>query len=303
MNKRCILLFSGGLDSILAACLVKQQNVEVFALKIHTPFLQYNNNIRINYLKNILQIPLDFFYAKEEYINLILNPKYSYGKGLNPCIDCKIYMFKKAKEYMEKLNATFIVTGEVLDQRALSQKFWQLKLIEKEAQLEQLILRPLSCKLLPLTLPEKEGIIKRELLLDIKGKSRKKQIELAKKFGIEDISTSGGCLLTDSNFVVRFKTFFKHFKNKWELEDIELLRIGKHFYIEDTKVIIGRNEQENKILKSYYKQEKFLLLEPEFSGPTALCYLSKKLSENQLKTYAFELIKKHSKVSKVSSQT
>lgn len=292
---RCLLLFSGGLDSILSFCILEEQKIEVLPLKILTPFSieskSSDENIPSKIKKDII-----IYKVKEDYINLILNPKYGYGKGLNPCIDCKIYMFKKAKEYMEKLSLDFVATGEVVGQRPFSQQKWQLKLIEKKAQLEGLVVRPLCAKLLEPTIPEVKGLVNREKFLDISGRSRKIQIQLAEKYGIRNPSSAGGCLLTDKNFVDRFKTFLEKFK-EWDIQDIELLKVGRHFYYKDTKIILGRDKKENEILSSYKDNPKFFLITPDFVGPSALCYVSKSITRQEIYDYAFELIKLYSKKS------
>lgn len=294
MSTKCLLLFSGGLDSILSFYLLYEQGIEVIPLKISTPFLVNKNDEDI--LSSEIKKNFISYSVKEDYIELILNPKYGYGKGLNPCIDCKIYMFKKAKQYMEELSLDFIATGEVVGQRPFSQQKWQLKLIEKKAQLEGLVLRPLCAKLLEPSIPEKNGLVDREKLLDISGRSRKLQIELAQKYKLKKIYSAGGCLLTDKNFVEKFKTFLEKFKS-WDIKDIELLKIGRHFYYKDTKVILGRDKKENEILSLYKDNSKFFLITPDFPGPSALCYISKNISMKEIYDYAFDLIKIYSKKS------
>ncbi len=298
MNNRCVLLYSGGLDSTLAAYLLKEQKIEIFPFKMVTPFCQCKESTRCMETINMIGNPLKHYFAKEDYINIILNPKYGYGSGMNPCIDCRIFLFRKAKEYMQEINASFIATGEVLKQRPMSQHKWQIELIERNAGVEGLVVRPLCGKLLAETLPEKYGIIDRNKLLSITGRTRKIQIELAKKYGIQDISTGCGCLLIDQNFIQRMKEFLQHYKN-FTTEDIILLRYGRHFYFSKdgytTKIIVGRDEQENKILQSYFVKGKHLLISPTFPGPTALCYLHENIDQDTIYNFAFEIIKKYSK--------
>ncbi|MEN3014092.1 MAG: tRNA 4-thiouridine(8) synthase ThiI [Endomicrobiia bacterium] len=289
---KCLLLFSGGLDSTVAFYILKEQGCEVIPFKITTPFLSSNH------LKNVpfeITQKIVYYEAKQDYIELVLHPEYGYGRGLNPCIDCKIYMLKKAKEYLQQNSLDIIATGEVVGQRPFSQQKYQLKLIEKKTNLEDKILRPLCAKLLPPTIYEKNGIIDREKLLSISGRSRKIQIELAKKYGIHNPFSAGGCLLTDKNFVDRFKTLLEKFKN-WDIQDIELLKIGRHFYYKDTKVILGRDKNENETLISYSKnKEKFFIIEPPFIGPVALCYVSRSIDKKEIYEYAIQLIKNYSK--------
>lgn len=190
---------------------------------------------------------------------------------MNPCIDCKIMMLRKAKELMEEFKAKFIVTGEVLGQRPMSQHKPALNLIERKAGLQGLILRPLSARRLAETLPEKEGWVSRDKLLDFSGRTRKPQIELAKRLNIEDYpNPAGGCLLTDPAFSKRVKDLINH--RELNSDNIELLRIGRHFRIqEQTKLVVGRNENENKQLVNLAKDNDYLF-EPteEIAGPTAL---------------------------------
>jgi tRNA U34 2-thiouridine synthase MnmA/TrmU len=308
MNKKCVLLFSGGLDSTLAAYILKEQNIDFYPFNLKTPFCQCNANKRCQNIISDLNIKIHTELADKSFLDMVKNPKYGYGSAMNPCMDCRIYLLKKAKKYMQEIGASFVATGEVLDQRDMSQHLWQLKQIEKESGLEGLVLRPLSAKLLPETLPEKENVVNREKLYSIHGKQRKEQINLAKKFGITDTSTGCGCLLADKNYKNKIKEFFENFTD-YEIEDATLLRVGRHFYFPGTKIVLGKNELENKILASYYKKEKFLLIEPDTPGPTALCYLNSpnknvpSLNKQQIISLACELIKKYSKPQKLSGSS
>jgi len=246
---KAVLLISGGLDSILAGKLMIEAGIEVFAFHVITPFSSvFQKECNAEKTAQELCIPIHFFKTQEDYLRLIEKPKYGWGKGINPCIDCKIYFLKKAKEYADKIGASFFITGEVLGQRPKSQYLQALKIIEKNARLEGLIVRPLSAKLLPLTIPEKEGWVKRENLLAISGRSRKEQFELALKFGLKSYSMpAGGCLLTDIKFSKRAREAMKN--NEWQPEMISLLKIGRHFRLPDgNKLVIGRNEKENELL-------------------------------------------------------
>jgi tRNA U34 2-thiouridine synthase MnmA/TrmU len=261
---KAILLLSTGLDSFLAYKILKRLGIETIVLVIKTPFNKINEEI----LKEIKKESKVIIHeAKEDYLEIIKNPKFGYGKQMNPCIDCKIYMYKIAKEYLEKENADFIATGEVLNQRKFSQTLDKLKLIEREAKVENLVLRPLSAKLLPETIAEKKGLIKRENLLDIKGRSRKKQLELVKELKIEKFpKPSAGCLLVDPSFSKRLRDLI-NFNPNFNLEDVELLKIGRHFRINGSKLILGRNEEENKKLEKY---KKYILLKPKSKGPIGI---------------------------------
>ncbi len=263
---KAISLISGGLDSELAAELVRRQSIEVVGLHFTTPFYLPIKKEKTNYeLKEV--------FLTEEYLEIVKSPKYGYGKNLNPCIDCKILMLKKAKELMPKLGALFVVTGEVLGQRPMSQNLPTLKLIEKESGLEGYIVRPLSAKLLPESIPEKKGWVDRNKFLAISGRSRKEQLKLAKDYNIQNFSQpAGGCLLTDPAFSCRLKDLLEHSKDKkLSLEDVELLKIGRHFRISaNFKVIVGRNQQENEKLRSFVKPP-YIYVEPKDTvGPSGL---------------------------------
>jgi tRNA U34 2-thiouridine synthase MnmA/TrmU len=230
---RAIALLSGGLDSTLAAKVVMEQGVELEALNFLTVFCTCTNRgetcLASQKAVENLGIPLKVFNVSEEYLNVVKDPKHGYGRNMNPCIDCRIFMLKKTKAYMEEVGASFIVTGEVLGQRPMSQRKDAMRLIEKEAGLEGFILRPLSAKVLPTTIPEKEGWVDREKLLNISGRSRKPQIQLANHFGIRDYPCpAGGCLLTDPGFAKRIKDLLLH-NPDFSLNDVHLLKMGRHF--------------------------------------------------------------------------
>lgn len=271
---KAVSLFSGGLDSILATKIVLEQGIDVFVLNFSTPFFRWNNCKRGKFiLKEIeeqKEIKFKSIYLGEEYLEILKKPKYGYGKNLNPCIDCKILMFKHAKKFMEEINANFIITGEVLGQRPKSQHLYGLKIIEKETGLEGLILRPLSAKILPPSIPEKMGWVDREKLFSIYGRSRKFQMELAKTFGIKNYpSPAGGCLLTDPEFSKRLKDILK--QKEFNLAEIELLKLGRHFRITPSfKLVIGRNEIENKKLLSLTKQGDIYFEPKEMKGPIGI---------------------------------
>jgi len=246
---KALALFSGGLDSTLAVKLILDQGVDVEAINFATPFgaCKIGENSAAEAAKK-LGIPLKTVVLGREYLRIIRKPKYGYGKNMNPCIDCKILMFKKAKKYAESIGAQFIFTGEVLDERPMSQHFKALMLIEDEAGLKGKVLRPLSARLLPETEAEKRGLVDRNKLLDIRGRSRKRQIALAKDFGITDYEwPSGGCLLTYKEFSGKLRDLLTH-KKRVSMRDLELLRVGRHFRLGVNKIIVGRNEQENQSL-------------------------------------------------------
>lgn len=272
---KAITLLSGGLDSTLAAKVILDQGIELEALNFITVFCTCTARgetcLASQKAVQTLGIALKVFNVSEEYLNVIKSPKYGYGSNMNPCIDCRIFMLKKAKSYMEECGASFIVTGEVLGQRPMSQRKEAMKLIEKEAGLEGLILRPLSARFLPPTIPEKMGWVDREKLLGIQGRSRKPQIELAKEFGIHDYPCpAGGCLLTDPGFSKRLKDLMTHDPN-FSLNDIHLLKIGRHFRLSNkSKLIVGRMEDENLKLKTFARDGDIILKVNRFPGPISI---------------------------------
>lgn len=277
MNKKAIALLSGGLDSTLAVKLMLEQGIEIVALNFKSPFCSCDGKERDGCKSHAIKVAEDFevdikvVHKGLEYLEVVRHPKYGYGSGMNPCVDCRIFSFQMAKELMPTVGASFIVTGEVLGQRPMSQRRDPMFLIEKEAGLEGLIVRPLSAKLLPVTIPEKTGIIDREKMLGISGRSRKEQIKIAREFEVEDYPcSSGGCLLTDKNFAGRLKDYFDHSdRNVWS--EMKLLQIGRHFRVSsDLKVIVGRNEDDNRKLMAF-KGAGDTIFQPEgFNGPVAL---------------------------------
>lgn len=294
MNKRAkktkaLVLLSGGLDSILAAKLLLAQNIEVEGICFYSNF--FDCGLAKKAAKR-LDIKLREVDISEEFLKIIKTPKYGYGVGLNPCIDCHALMLKKAGEIMKKEEFSFVATGEVLGERPMSQHKKALEIVEREAGLKDYLLRPLSAKLLEPTVFEKQGLIDREKLLDISGRSRKRQIELAEFFGISDYPTpAGGCTLTQVGFAERMKDLIKH-KPNFDLDDAKLIKIGRHFWIDDAQIILGRNKEENKILLEA-KKEKDIIVEPEnFVGPSALIR-DKKICEEVIKR-AKELIVQYS---------
>ena len=267
---KALALLSGGLDSILATKLVLDQGIEVVAVKFILPIISEKRDYAEGIAKKF-GIPLIQVEVGEEYLDVIRNPRYGYGSGMNPCIDCRIYMLREAKRIAKEVGAKFIVTGDVLGERPMSQHRKALELEEKEAGLENLILRPLSAKLLPETIPEREGWVDRSKLLDIRGRSRKPQIALAETFGLhEDYpSPSGGCLLTYKEFASKIRDLFEH-KEEVTKRDISLLKIGRHFRIASSKIIVGRNEEENKLLLELKNPGDYVFEVPGFGSPITI---------------------------------
>ena len=272
---KAIALLSGGLDSTLAARVVMEQGVELEALNFMTVFCTCTNRgatcLASQKAVETLSIPLRVFNVSEEYLSVVKHPKHGYGSNMNPCIDCRIFMLKKTKAHMAESGAAFIVTGEVLGQRPMSQRKDAMRLIEKEAGLEGLILRPLSAKVLQATIPEKEGWVDREKLLRIQGRSRKPQIELAEYYGLRDYPCpAGGCLLTDPGFARRMKDLMGNHPD-FSLNDVHLLKMGRHFrFSHDVKLVVGRNEEENQKIQTFAQDQDILLKVSNLPGPLSL---------------------------------
>lgn len=273
---KAIALLSGGLDSILATRLILDQSIEVEALYFLTAFCACTSKedacLASKSASDNLGIKLKIFEIGREYFEIIKRPKYGYGSNINPCIDCRIFMFKKAAEYMKTSGASFIFTGEVLGQRPMSQRKDAMNIIERDSGLKGMIVRPLSAGLMEETIAEKNGWIKREKLLSISGRSRKPQIKLAKEFGIKDYpGPAGGCLLTDPGFAIRMRDLIKHTPH-FTTNDVELLKVGRYFRLgPEVKLVVGRNEKENDRLLSIAKDSDMLFFPAdEAKGPVGV---------------------------------
>ncbi len=263
-----ISLLSGGLDSILAAKVIMEQGIEVVGITFETPFF---NAQKARQATDRIGIPLIVIDFTNEYLVMLRAPRYGYGKNMNPCIDCHTLMLKKAGEKMEELGADFLFTGEVLGQRPMSQTKQSLHIASKRSGYEELILRPMSAKLLPETIPEKEGTVDRERLLDIEGRSRKRQIAMAGEYGIIEYSNpGGGCLLTDPMFSRRLKDLF-HYHPDFKVRDLELLKAGRHLRLdEETKIIVGRNEKDNDAIEGLVENDDVVVTMGDVPGPITL---------------------------------
>jgi len=264
---KALLLFSGGLDSILAAKILMEQGIEILPVFFKTYF--FGPEIAQKSAKEI-GLKLKVFDISKDQLGIVKKPKFGYGQSANPCLDCHILMLKQAKEIMKREKFNLVATGEVLGERPMTQNKKALELVEKESSLIGYLLRPLSAKLLKPTIPEKKGIVDREKLLDIKGRSRKRQIGLAKKFKISFYPTpAGGCLLTDPEFGKRLRELLKNYP-KFNGNDIELLKLGRHFWGGKIKIIVGRNHQENLKIKKLAKKEDVLMEMEIYPGPITL---------------------------------
>lgn len=266
-EKKGILLFSGGLDSLLAYKILKKQGLEVLPVCFESCFFNCEQ-ARKTAFKNRFEIKI--IDISKEQLETVKNPKHGRGKNLNPCIDCHLLMLKKAKELMEKEKACFVSTGEVLGQRPFSQNIKAFQKMEKTAGLEGMILRPLSSKILPETLAENQGIAKRKNFFDFQGKSRKGQLDLAKKFDIKYFpQPAGGCLLTDRIFSDKLKELLKRHP-KFSCFDAKILNNGRIFFENNFFAVLARNQKEGEILISLKKGGDLLFEPKNFAGPTIL---------------------------------
>jgi tRNA U34 2-thiouridine synthase MnmA/TrmU len=256
MKRKAIALFSGGLDSTLAIRLMQVQGIEVHALHFTSPFFGVSpesDSGKYDARRGAAQIgaPLTIYTLGEDYLEMLRNPKHGYGKAVNPCIDCHAYFLRKAGELMASIGADFVITGEVLGQRPMSQRRDALRVVEQECGLEGLLLRPLSASLLPPTIPELKGWVDRDKLPAIKGRSRKEQIRLAEELGVTEYpNPAGGCLLTEVSYASKVRDIFTH-ADRLDPRDFRLLRVGRHFRLGPaTRLIVGRTEEENHLLES-----------------------------------------------------
>ena len=274
MNKKAVALFSGGLDSMLAIKLMLEQDIDVHAINFLTVFCTCTSKGCMHQATKAakeLGIKLEVMNITRDYMEVIKNAKFGYGRGMNPCIDCRIFTFRKAASFMKEIGASFIVTGEVVGQRPMSQRRNAIEIIERESGLSGLVLRPLSAQLFEPTLPEKEGIVDRTKLLNIQGRSREKQITLAKELGINEYPCpAGGCLLTDKKFSDKVRDLFEYIPD-YTISDVHLLKIGRQFRLSKTaKLFVGRNENENNTLLSFAQPGDFIFDVPDIPSPIAL---------------------------------
>lgn len=291
-------LLSGGLDSALAALILRDAGADVECLHFFTGFCVTGHNSRVGrkdrpIANNALQvagemgISVELVDIAEEYLPMVLEPHYGYGKNMNPCIDCRIFMLNKAKAHMDAVGADFVFTGEVIGQRPKSQMKGALRTIERETGLEDRLLRPLSARLLQPTKVEREGRVDRTRLYDICGRSRKRQIELAREYGLTThMQPAGGCcFLTDEAYSRKFKDIIEHEgSDGLEVEDIFILGVGRHFRLSaDLRVIVGRDEVENNFLE-HYADDHWSARVMGFAGPTAI--IMGEMSDADLTTIA-----------------
>jgi hypothetical protein len=267
-----VCLLSGGLDSSLALKIVRDQGVEVIAVHCKGPFGGCTE-VRDSAAAKVaaaLGVRLMVVSLEEDYLDIVRSPRYGYGSNINPCIDCHIYFLKQAGQIMEREGASFVITGEVVGQRPMSQRLDTLRRIEKASGLVGLILRPLSARLLAETIPEARGWVRRDELLAITGRSRKEQLRLAGEFGLKGFSSpAGGCLLTDPQFAGRVRDLIAH--GSLNLHEASLLRVGRHLRLPlGSKLVVGRNQAENDDLASRVRAGDLVLTTEDCPGPTAI---------------------------------
>ena len=276
MKRKAIALFSGGLDSILAVKLMLDLGIEVEALHFTSPFYIHtdrNADCRAEAISsaNKYGIPIKVMDEQLDYIEMVRNPIHGYGKGVNPCVDCRIYLFRKAREYMLETGADFVFTGEVLGQRPMSQRRDTMRIIEKESGLEGLLLRPLSARHFKPTIPETEGWVDRDKLLAIEGRSRSVQIQMADNMNVKEYPPpAGGCLLTELSYLPKVRDVFSY-AEELNLRDFRLLKTGRHFRLTPKcKAIMGRNEADNNQLELARQPEEAALTWLDGNTPVAI---------------------------------
>lgn len=264
-------MLSGGLDSTLAVKLIQEQGIDVEAINFVTPFCQCRKGgCGAAEAAKTFNIPLKMVNAGTDYLRIVRNPRFGYGKNLNPCVDCRIFMLRKAKHFANQIGAIFIFTGEVLGQRPMSQHKGALDLIEREAGLQGKIVRPLSGKLLPKTEAEAKGFVEEKALRNISGRSRKRQIEMIKEFNIVNYPcAAGGCLLTDRQFAKRLRDLFQH-KKRITIKQVNLLKVGRHFRFGKNKIIVGRTEAENGLLLRTKQKTDYCFEVPDCGSPITI---------------------------------
>ncbi len=316
MNKKNngLVLFSGGLDSILVCKILMEQGIRIepvfFKSYFFSPEMAEKSARAFGLKLRVVDI-------SREHLDIVKKPKFGWGRSMNPCLDCRILMLKKAKEIMEKEGFAFVATGEVLGERPFSQNKEAMRLAEKEASLSGYLLRPLSAKLLEPTIPEKMGWLRREKFFDIEGRSRKRQIELAKKFKIEHLpQPAGGCILTELSFGERLRDLLEKYP-EFDGNDVNVLKLGRHFWYREgeepekgkkqaggdwIKIVVARNEEEDRELRGLARKGDRLVEMENYPGPLTLVrnYAGKEISSGALKK-AKELTRHYSKKAREKS--
>ncbi len=273
---RALVLFSGGLDSILACKLLQEQGIQVTALKFITPFFGYDlkgkEQEAAQEAKGKYGITLEVVDISDDYLEMLKNPPHGFGRYYNPCIDCKILMIKKAIELLPHYIASFIATGEVVGQRPMSQRRDAMRIVERDSGAEGILLRPLSAKMLKPTVVEEKGLVDRSRLLGITGRGRKDQMALADRYGIKDYpAPAGGCVLADPILSERFKKIFKYLGDSITINDCLLAQVGRQFLLpKGGWLVVGRNQGENTRLLGLRKPHDLIFTLLRRPGPVGL---------------------------------
>jgi tRNA-uridine 2-sulfurtransferase len=272
--RKAVILLSGGLDSTLAARMLLDQGIELQAIHFTSPFCtcggKGNSGCRsqAQIVAGQMGIPIRTVSKGQEYLEIVRSPRHGRGSGMNPCIDCRIFTLSKARAFMEEIGASFLVTGEVLGQRPMSQRDDALRTIEKRSGCAGIVLRPLSARHLPPTVPETEGWVDRERLLAISGRSRKEQIRLAEEWAIGDYPCpAGGCLLTDRTFAVKVRDMVENAPS-FGMDDVHLLKVGRHFRVGNVKAVVAKSEPENRRLEALCRGKRTVYVSASHPGPS-----------------------------------
>ena len=278
---RALALFSGGLDSTLAMKLIVDQGIEVIAVNINIGFgSTVDRSEHMKYMCDQIGVKLEILDLRELYLKEVLfDPKYGYGKNFNPCVDCHGFMFRYTGQLLEKFDANFMISGEVIGQRPMSQRKDAMENVKSLSNYDDLIVRPMCAKLLEPSKPEREGWIDREKLLDINGRNRQRQLDMAKEIGLKDFeSPGGGCLLTEVQFSNRLRDFVDN--DTLEVEDIDTLKAGRHLRLPNgAKLIIGRHQEDNEKLKNTTSKKYYKARILDATGPFSL--LDKKATQEE----------------------
>ena len=288
----CFALFSGGLDSILAIMHMQKLGYKVLPIFFSTPFF---GPVKAQETANRIGFDLIVHDLTDLHLKMLEKPKYGFGKNMNPCIDCHGLMFHEAGRLMKEYNVDFIISGEVLGQRPMSQRKDALNSVGKLSEIKDLLIRPLSQKLLADTLPIREGWVVKDEMLDIQGRNRKRQMIMAEEYGIDFYpSPGGGCLLTDEGFSRKLNDLMQH--SMMQKESIEFLKIGRHFRLNNSiKLIIGRNKEENKLISDLALNDTVLQTK-DYPGPLGLIQSNEKLKNKDIKLAGSILLRYNSKI-------
>lgn len=265
----CLVLFSGGLDSILACKVLQEQGVRPLGLHFVSPF--FGRPDKLAAWREMYNVDIMATDISDDFVRLVTQgPRFGWGKHLNPCVDCKILMLSKAKAMLPRFQAAFLATGEVLGQRPMSQRRDALHIIHREAGVQDILIRPLSGKLLPQTEVEKQSLVDREQLLEIKGRGRKAQLALAHKFCLPEVPTpAGGCLLTDPEHVKRFRPLLEHLTPP-RSQDFQLATVGRQYWADGYWLVIGRNKADNESLADIVQPQDLVFKLASLPGPLGL---------------------------------